>query len=436
MCLFPLPVVPETEILEIGPALFSVPMVITSIMDVRVIPDSVLKQLFRFSEEIIVLLVVSVYALSFVLTRSERTRIVSQEEQTELRKADTKFLGSLWYLLHLMALQANYDPKTMPGKVLIVVTSIGVLFWYAIWGNLMTSDNVSYDTSRTINNLDDVFRLNTSLYMVSSDPAVRLLEIEAETNPKSIVGRMIYNYSYILRESDNTKIKEVDPQAEMQRIQDDINKLNDTVMMNKAVVSTQVLIDQFESLLCKFRDGNKTKWDHQLQRAVDHRLPYAPFSPWISRRLDPELRLKIFKGIRKVSESGLIWNIYFEANAVVEQMLQIAKKGSCIVKNAERYVQDLMMSSDDEGIFVSIQRVYDVFVLYCACIVISVATFAIEKSKVWDSAEKKYQLSMEELQQKRVGRRMEKQRKKLFKITQKKKLEEALDRVAILEDIP
>lgn len=414
MSLYPLPVVPETEVYDLGPSIVSFPILISSVMDIRVNPDNVLKQLFRFSGEIIVLLVLSVYALSFLLTKTEKSRSLSIQEQERLQKTDTKFLGSLWYMVELMALQPNYEPKTLPGKLLIVVTSIGVLFWYAIWGNLMTSDTVSYDASRTINNLDDIVRLNSSIYMVGSDPASRLLELESESDPESLIGIVMRHHVTVVKQE-----KKSPKRMDMMSMRGEVERLNDTVLLNKGVITLSPMVDQFESFLCQYRSGNQEKWDHKLQVASDARLPYSPFSPWYGKKINPAVAELTTKGIRTVSESGLLQEIYKKTTQITEEVLEISVKGACIVRNADRYIQDLMMSPDDVGIFVSVQRISDVFQLYCYCMVFCLFVFAIEKSRICDSVVRKYELSMEELQHLKVEMRMKRRLAKLAKKAKK-----------------
>ena len=415
MSLYPLPVVPETEVYDLGPSIVSFPILISSVMDVRVNSDNVLKQLFRFSGEIIVLLVVSVYVLSFLLTKTEQSRALSIQEQERLQKTDTKFLGSLWYMVELMALQPNYEPKTLPGRLLIVMTSIGVLFWYAIWGNLMTSDTVSYDASRTINNLDDIVRLNSSMYMIGSDPASRLLELETESDPESLIGIVMRHHVTIVRQE-----KKKNPnQMNMMSMRGEIDRLNDTVLLNKGVITLSPMVDQFESFLCQYRSGNPKKWDHKLQVAGDIRLPYSPFSPWYGKKIDPEVAKLTTKGIRRISESGLLQEIYKKTNQITEEVVEISVKGACIIRNADRYIQDLMMSPDDIGIFVSVQRISDVFQLYCYCMILCLFVFTIEKSRICDSVVRKYELSMEELQHLKVEMRMKRRQTKLAKKARK-----------------
>lgn len=417
MSLFPLPLVPETEVYDLGPNIVSFPIMISTVLDLRVNDDNVLKQLFRFSGEIIVLLVVSVYALSFLLTKTEKTRTVSLKEQEHLQKTDTKFLGSLWYMVELMALQPNYEPKTLPGKLLIVVTSIGVLFWYAIWGNLMTSDTVSYDADRLVNNLDDIVRLNTSMYMIASDPGARVMELEAQYNPESIIGLVMREYTTVVKQSDQM----AKSSGALMSMRSEIEKMNDTMFLNKGVMTLSPFVDQFESFICQYRSFNPVKWNHKLQVVTDSRLPYSPFSPWYNKKLDSKIARITDTAIRKVCESGLLQEIYKQANLIAEQVLQIQQKGACIIHNGQKYVQDLMMSTDDIGIFVNIQRISDVFVLYCWCIVVCLVVFAVEKSGICDSVASKYQLSMEELERLKVERRMKKRQAKIEKLVQRAK---------------
>lgn len=418
MSLYPLPIVPENEVFDLGPSIVSFPVLISSVMDLRVNDDNVLKQLFRFSAEIVVLLVVSVYVLSFVLTKSEKSRSTSIKEQKRLQETDTKFLGSLWYMVQLISLQPNYEPKTLPGKFLIVVTSIGVLFWYAIWGNLMTSDTVSYDASRLINNIDDIIRLNASMFMIGSDPAARMLELEAKYNPNSVIATLMNEYTTVQQQSD--KMAKT-PGGPMMAMRSEIDKLNDTMFLNKGVITLSPMVYQFESFVCQYRSLNTTKWDHKIQVVGDPRLPYSPFSPWYGKKLDPLIAIRTTQSIRKVSESGLLMQIFKEANQIAEQVLEIHEKGACIVHNADRYIQDLMISSDDVGIFVSIERISDVFQLYCSCMLLCAIVFMIEKSGLYTSVADKYQISMEELQRLRQERRMKKRRAKISKIVQKAK---------------
>lgn len=417
--LYPLPIVPETEVFDLGPSIVSFPVLISSVMDLRVNDDNVLKQLFRFSAEIIVLLVVSVYVLSFVLTKSEKSRTASIKEQKLLEKTDTKFLGSLWYMVQLLSLQPNYEPKKLPGKLLIVITSIGVLFWYAIWGNLMTSDTVSYDASQLINNIDDIIRLNASMFMIASDPAARMLELEAKYNPDSIVATLMNQYTTVVQQTD--KMSKT-PGGPMMAMRSEIEKLNDTMFLNKGAINLSPVIDQFESFICQYRSLNPTKWNHKIQVASDPRLPYSPFSPWYGKKLDPIIAHKTTQAIRKVCESGLLMQIFKEANQIVEQVLEIHEKGACIIRNADKYIQEIMMSVDEIGIFVSLQRISDVFQLYCCCMVLCVIVFALEKSGIYTSVARKYQVSMEDLQMLHEERRMKKRQEKISKIVQKAKI--------------
>lgn len=69
--LLPLPVTPESEAIEIGPVLIASPTIIASQLKFKEYPDMILTQLFRFSAEIVALLLITMYYFARTLSRSE-----------------------------------------------------------------------------------------------------------------------------------------------------------------------------------------------------------------------------------------------------------------------------------------------------------------------------------------------------------------------------
>ena len=164
--LLPLPALPIAEgVIEVSPALMSSGTAIVTVPRVRDDgEDEILNQLFHFKTEIVILLVVAVYCFAQIISMSE-------DQINSATKRIEKFFEGVWKMFETMLLQANLDPVSLAGKVLFLLTTIGIMFWYILWENEMKSDMSTYDTSEIVKDIDDLINSNLCIKLSQSDPS-------------------------------------------------------------------------------------------------------------------------------------------------------------------------------------------------------------------------------------------------------------------------
>ena len=123
---------PEAEVSEFGEVLTTSPVVMIFPLTVSPYPDKILTQLFRFSTEIVFLLMIMTFVFALVLKKSEG-----------VRSSGFGVLNGMWHMAQMMLNQVQVSPVTTAGRLLVLWTMIGVFFWLLTWQNQMTMEMIA-----------------------------------------------------------------------------------------------------------------------------------------------------------------------------------------------------------------------------------------------------------------------------------------------------
>jgi hypothetical protein len=178
-CLLPNPRSPDTDVVEFGLFMTTSPVIFVSPLDIHSYPDKILTQLFRFSIDIVFLLLITMYVFARVLRKSEIRHDSVQG-----------VLDGIWHMIQMMVNQVQVSPVTHAGRILVILTVTGVFFWLQLWQNQMKMEMIAFDTSSIIRNLDEAVAANRTLIMTKTEAATLEVEQKAFDYPDSSLGKL------------------------------------------------------------------------------------------------------------------------------------------------------------------------------------------------------------------------------------------------------
>jgi hypothetical protein len=223
--LVPMPRSPDTEIVEFGVPMDSSPVVMTSGLDIRQYSNQILTQLFRFSIDIMLLLLFTMIVFACLLKYCER------EHGTVTSEFDS--------ILHMMLNQVQVAPATSAGRVLVVMTMIGVYFWLLICQNQMKMEMVAFDTSSVVQTIEEAVEANKTLAMTRTEAAYLEVEQRAKDYPWSPLGQLHKNVMY-------------DGTGDQQALIKILLKLMQEIPNNVVIIVSEHLKGYMEGSLCVF----------------------------------------------------------------------------------------------------------------------------------------------------------------------------------------
>lgn len=361
---------PETEVVEFGEILTTVPVVMMSLLDVREYPDHVLTQLFRFSIDIVILLFITMYVFGRVLSKSEGARqheLANQERQG--------VLDGIWHLIQMMLNQAKVSPETTAGRILVVLTAIAVLFWLQIWQNQMKTEMVAYDTSRVIESLDEALARNKTLCMTKTEAATQYVEQTAKQDPHSSLARLWSRAIF------NTK-----PTSDADTTDFLLSHVTPKNMASVVLVISHRLLSYLEDITCI---AVRSKQDYVYNFLIGREIIVdVPTGAWFSRFLSPLYKRILHRKLLKVREGGWAVHMAKHTDVMVREMIaKITKPEQCMYRSLDQFLSTIEQPSRGAA---AVESLYDVFVLLCAALMAAFVVLMLEKAGVIQATSVKY----------------------------------------------
>jgi hypothetical protein len=224
--LLPNPRSPDTDVVEFGLPMTSSPVVMISTLDIKQYPDQILTQLFRFSMDIVILLLITMYVFARVLRRTEKSH-----------DSVSGVLDGIWHIVQMMLNQVHVEPVTHAGRILCVITVIGVFFWLQIWQNQMKMEMVAFDTSSVVQTIEEAVETNKTLAMTRTEAAYLEVEQRAKDYPWSPLGQLHKNVMY-------------DGTGDQQALMKSLLKLTQEILNNVVIIVSEHLKGYMEGSLC------------------------------------------------------------------------------------------------------------------------------------------------------------------------------------------
>ena len=348
--LITLPISPEADVVDLGPATGSSPSIMISVLMVKSFPDTILDQLFRFSTEIVILLLLAIACFALLLRKSER----------RICKVKISLFRSAWHMISLMMLQGQEFPQSAAARTLVLWTAIGTFFWHQIWTNEMQTEMLTYDTRQTAETVADVLRLDLTPVMFSTDPSERQLEYIARVDPNSDAAHLLER-SVILTGADRSYVKYMAANKER--------------MTKHVFVINGWVFSLLEEVACVVAGGakflvGKEKIGDQIQ------------GPWFSRFLSPLYQQLLHKRFVMIRERGLEQKLRQECVDVARQMRvrNMPDFEACVYPSIESYLAQL---NADRVSPVIVSDVQGVFRLFSFGLLLALISLLMEWSKIW-----------------------------------------------------
>lgn len=355
--IFPLPLMlSDGDDYDVGPAVYYSSVVLTSTPEILPKSQNILKQMFDWPIEIYVLLLASIWFLSYFLSKldtfSNRVEGGIREENNKL-----SFGSSLWYIVEYGMQQDTYEPKTWSGKRLTLSAVVGLFFWYSIWTNIFTSDMITFDTN-AFRSLRDVIERNATVYIFTADPAYYLLEREAETNPKSELSQVLG----MVVKVDNAK----QPSKAGKMLMEKKGKKKDP--RGEGTLMLEMIVNQFKSLYCSL--------NMLLMISEDKYLP-ANFGPYFRKGMDQNIRDMLTKRFVIMGEAGTLFKMFGDFDRVMDTIAGPQDWFKWIIEDLDHWLQTEMESGDVKSF--SLEKFYGTFSLFFACLMIAALALLYEK---------------------------------------------------------
>ena len=378
--ILPLPMLPSAEgVIEVGPTLLSSPTVLVTVPQITKEVEKVLETLFRFSPEIVILLLLFICCFARLINSSEGMVRYSHGHSNQLNR----FFEGEWKILEIMLLQINLSPVTRTGKSLLLTTLIGIMFWYTMWTNQMKADWSSVDTSKCVESLDDLLKTNLTVRLSATDPTYYLIESKAKYYPDSNVAELYrraltYSHKDFFGKTKNTKPLSFDQE----------------MVMGSAFMTSMLLVRIFQTLACLIFP------DVEFLVASDTFFEGSTYSPWVNPRYPTPWKRMLFKKFVRIRETGLVLytNERIAKDSMQPDQIKMFKEfmdpkklsKQCIYHNVESYVNYGPFA--DENLFVALAwKHYDTVALLVGSLFLFAGfVLFIEKTRLIESAPKMY----------------------------------------------
>ena len=368
--LLPLPVLPIADgIIEVGPALISSGTAIVTVPYARDDgEDEIVNQLFHFKTEIVILLVVAVYCFALIMSKTE-------SQINSATKPTAKFFEGLWKMVEVMMQHDNFDPSSLAGKLLFLLTTIGVMFWYILWENEMKSDMSTYDTSGIVQDIDDLVRSNLTIRMSSQDPSENLLASKARMDPQSKIAKLYRKIIF----GNGDSMTGNDGQDVQQRMMSQMELAKPDNIKKMAFISTILILELFRSMVClgvqevSFLVITESYFD-------------TPFCPWLNPRYPKEWKDILHRKFVIIREAGLAqytWNEISKDSMEIEMLKEVKRNmpeknatRQCIFFNLASYVDSLEHS---DFIDLAVRHFKKAFRLLAGCCAVAIGVLILER---------------------------------------------------------
>jgi hypothetical protein len=372
--LLPLPVLAVApDVVENGPVLLSSPTVIVTVPSVFFSYDSVLYNLFRFNIEIVILLILAIFLFAVILMTSERN--VSGNNQ----KAFKYFCEGVWKKIEIMLLQNNFNPTTPTGKLLLSITSIGIMFWYILWQNEMKADMSIMDTSQCVRNMGDLLQRNLTITLSSTDPSENLMASKALLDPSSNIAQVYKHATTITRHQTYRTRVPLLRSASQKMATLDVDRLK-----RSAFIYSDMMFTLLETMVCIVQPK-------LTFLVIPETFLESSFNSYVNPRYPTEWKKILFKRFVIIREMGLALKTWYDIlrdskeDAVQPYPVHL-KSRRCIFHNVQSVVgqHELFIVLNSTHFKSS----YVFLVIGCG---ISLIVFVIEKMRLIEYTTKKHQ---------------------------------------------
>lgn len=362
--LLTLPMSPEADVAVLGPPTSSSPSIIVSVTTVREFPDMILDQLFRFSADIVILLLTAITCFALVLRYSVNSRpsvVGVSAQQTEKKRVPLSLFLSAWYMIVIMLKQGQEAPNSrIATRVLLILTAIGVFFWFQVWENQMKTEMFLLDASQTVQSVDDALRMNRTAVLYSTDPSQRLLQHIAHQDPGSQIAALFRK----------SRIVSYSSQEDQQEIRKTLR--NPDTMRQLVVIVNSFVFHVIEEMVCmmgpyEYLIGGDKIGDQLM-------------GPWYNRLLGHGQRRPLDRRYVRIRESGMhAW--FFDQIAVAAQTIRkesVQDFRACVYRSLNSYLEKVGQQKPPLD-SVDVAAIADVFRLLLACLSVAAVVLLLEQ---------------------------------------------------------
>ena len=319
-------------------------------------PDKILTQLFRFSLNMLFLLLLLIYMFAQILSRSESKH--SSETQ-----ASAWYSG--WLMLQMLLNQAKALPVSVAGRLLVVVTAIGVLFWLQVWQSQLKTEMVAYDTSRVVRSLADALRSHKTAAMTRTEASSTVIERLAQDQPQSVIGRL-YKEAVFNRH----------PTSDRNAMARLLASMTPSSVAKHIIIVSKRLLSYLQASVCGFLNSAKHEYDFLVGSEV---LVDIFTGPWFSHYLSDWYRSVLRKKLLRIRESGLGIHFAYWTDQETKRLAATVYAGQdveCTHSSLDSFLKEWTPHREREP--VELDSLADVFILLSTAFLISAAVLVIE----------------------------------------------------------
>ena len=379
---FPLPYCVEKGACQFGEVSAGMPTVMLSLLTVKEYPDLILNQLFRFTTEVVITLLLAIYLFGRILNRSEG--------KVSRRPTARSILECMWKMVEMLLNQTQVSPVSLAGRILTLMTAIGVMFWMQIWLNEMKTEMVAYDTSEVVETLDDAIRLNKTGYFELTLPSIPTLVDYARRHSDTKIG-------YICKQGliHNANAKEADGSRIQGQVSIDLERFRSYVMFG-----SKVFMEQVKAMYCMSLGGGEI-----LSVPID--VIEMLFGPWYSIHISKQLKKKLDELYVMLRENGFVaaalQKLQRKSNEMSKSLTggdDSPNPGNCYYTSLKKKIEEI--SSGRTKGPIGIKQMSDVFELLFFATISSFAVLWIERSGYIEAVSQKYEVAKHNIQHRRI----------------------------------
>ena len=352
---------PEAGVVEFGEVLTTSPVVMVFPLTVSPYPDTILTQLFRFSTDIVCLLLIMTFVFALVLKKSEG-----------VRSSAFGIWSGMWHMMQMMLNQVQVSPVTISGRLLVLWTMMGVFFWLLTWQNQMTMEMIAFDTSKVIRTVSEADFTNKTPVMTRTEASTMQVEEKAAHDPDSTLGRLMTRAEF--------NNEPVDPATVA-------NGLTQSVLNKHVLVVSTRLLSYMEASYCAAFKNQNPKFDFLLGKEA---IVDIFVGPWFNPSLNARSKNMLRKKSTKIRDHGLGIHINDFVDREVRAMTEILLVGQdfgCLHRSVEAFIDK---EFDHQFSVMTLDKMSDVFLLLSCAVLGSMFVLLLEKSTLIDAACKEY----------------------------------------------
>ena len=367
-CLIPNERSPYADVVEFGEVSDTSPVVLISPLNVKPYPNQILTQLFRFSMDIAFLLLITMYTFARVLKKSEGAAAASGQ----------RVLDGMWQMILMMLNQAQVSPVTIAGRILVILTGIGVFFWLQIWQNSMQIEMVAYDRSAVIRTLEEAVMANKTAVMTRTEAATMQVEEKAAQDPDSHLAHLLRRAMF----NNADEFRGDDPRGF-----DFIRRLTPKILNQYVFILSTRIMGCAEGTICALLKNVNPTFD----MIVGDEIIVDVFQgQWINPVLNPQYKELLRKKGTKIREHGFGQRL---TQLVGHEIRQLVKQSyvdqdiDCFYRSLEAFIGRKFDMKRDAMVLHDLD---DVFRLLLCATLVSLLTLLLEKSGLIEAVSKKY----------------------------------------------